>query len=100
MLDLISRLRSDERGATATEYAMLIVFVALAIAVGDGLAISDLPFNGIAAKGNAVQTAGVITAICLLGVVAYSDLRRRRIPNALCLGIAALGLVRIALTGD
>lgn len=34
MLSLIRRFRRDERGATATEYAMLIVFVALAIAVG------------------------------------------------------------------
>jgi prepilin peptidase CpaA len=57
-------------------------------------------FNWIMAKGNAVQTAGVITAIGLLAVVAYSDLRRRRIPNELCLGIAVLGLVRIALAGD
>jgi len=35
MLSLISRFRGDERGASATEYAMLIVFVALAIAVGE-----------------------------------------------------------------
>jgi prepilin peptidase CpaA len=70
------------------------------MAVGDGLAISDLHFNGIIANGNAVQTAGVITAIGLLAVVAYSDLRTRRIPNELCLGIAVLGLVRIALAGD
>jgi pilus assembly protein Flp/PilA len=34
MLNLISRFGSDEGGASATEYAMLIVFVALAIAVG------------------------------------------------------------------
>ena len=34
MLSLINRFRIDERGATATEYAMLIVFIALAIAVG------------------------------------------------------------------
>jgi len=34
MLSLTSRFRNDENGATATEYAMLIVFVALAIAVG------------------------------------------------------------------
>jgi pilus assembly protein Flp/PilA len=31
---LIGRLHRDERGATATEYALLVVFVALAIAVG------------------------------------------------------------------
>jgi pilus assembly protein Flp/PilA len=34
MHSLISRFRRDESGATATEYAMLLVFVALAIAVG------------------------------------------------------------------
>jgi pilus assembly protein Flp/PilA len=34
MSDLIKHFGIDERGATATEYALLIVFVALAIAVG------------------------------------------------------------------
>ena len=34
MHSLTRRFRRDESGATATEYAMLIVFVALAIAVG------------------------------------------------------------------
>jgi pilus assembly protein Flp/PilA len=34
MLSLFNGYRSDERGATATEYAMLIVFIALAVAVG------------------------------------------------------------------
>jgi pilus assembly protein Flp/PilA len=34
MLSLFNRFLVDERGATATEYAMLIVFVALAVAVG------------------------------------------------------------------
>jgi pilus assembly protein Flp/PilA len=34
MLRLINRFRRDERGATATEYAMLVVFIALAVAVG------------------------------------------------------------------
>jgi pilus assembly protein Flp/PilA len=34
MLSLINRFRVDESGATATEYAMLIVFVALAVVVG------------------------------------------------------------------
>jgi Flp pilus assembly pilin Flp len=33
MLGLINRFHRDERGATATEYAMLIVFIALAIAL-------------------------------------------------------------------
>ena len=34
MSDLIKHFHLDERGATATEYAMLIVFVALAITAG------------------------------------------------------------------
>jgi len=34
MLSLINRFRRDERGATATEYAMLVVFIALVVAVG------------------------------------------------------------------
>jgi Flp pilus assembly pilin Flp len=34
MLRLSSQFCNDEGGATATEYAMLIVFVALAIAAG------------------------------------------------------------------
>ena len=34
MLVLINRFFHDERGATATEYAMLIIFIALAIAGG------------------------------------------------------------------
>ena len=42
MLGLINRFRSDEAGATATEYAMLIVFVALAIAVGAQALGNDL----------------------------------------------------------
>ena len=45
MSDLIHRFRRDERGATATEYALLIVFVALAVALGSqtlGQGLSDL----------------------------------------------------------
>jgi len=34
MFKLIKGYRKDESGASATEYAMLIVFVALAIAIG------------------------------------------------------------------
>jgi Flp pilus assembly pilin Flp len=33
MRSLISRFYDDERGATVTEYAMLVVFVGLAVAV-------------------------------------------------------------------
>jgi len=49
MFGLINRFRRNESGATATEYAMLIVFVALAIAVGAqtlGKGITDL-FNRV-----------------------------------------------------
>ena len=42
MFRLINGYRSDERGATATEYAMLIVFIALGIAFG-----AQLLGNGI-----------------------------------------------------
>lgn len=45
MHSLTSRFCRDESGATATEYAMLIVFVALAIAVGAqtfGNALTDM----------------------------------------------------------
>ena len=34
MRRLINRFHIDERGATATEYAMLVVFIALAVATG------------------------------------------------------------------
>ena len=34
MFRFINGYRSDERGATATEYAMLIVFIALAVVIG------------------------------------------------------------------
>jgi Flp pilus assembly pilin Flp len=42
MLSLIKVYRNDECGASATEYAMLIVFVALAIAVGAQTLGNDL----------------------------------------------------------
>jgi pilus assembly protein Flp/PilA len=34
MRSSIKRFQRDERGATATEYALLIVFIALALALG------------------------------------------------------------------
>jgi Flp pilus assembly pilin Flp len=42
MFRLIKGYRGDECGASATEYAMLIVFVALAIAVGAQTLGNDL----------------------------------------------------------
>jgi pilus assembly protein Flp/PilA len=50
MFGFLNRFRRDERGATATEYAMLIVFIALAVAVGAtalGNGINTL-FNNVA----------------------------------------------------
>jgi len=42
MLALFKRFFDDERGATATEYAMLIIFIALAIAGGATLLGSNI----------------------------------------------------------
>ena len=42
MLSLIKRLYRHEGGATGTEYAMLVVFIALAIAVGAQTLGTDL----------------------------------------------------------
>jgi pilus assembly protein Flp/PilA len=49
MLSLIGGYLRDEQGASATEYAMLIVFVALAIAVGAQTLGGDLTtlFNSV-----------------------------------------------------
>ena len=45
--------------------------------------------------------SGVLAvAIGVLVIVAYEDLRRRRIPNALSLATAALGLGRVAFAAD
>jgi pilus assembly protein Flp/PilA len=57
MFRLINGYRSDERGATATEYAMLIVFIALAIAAGAetlGKGITGL-FNSVATTLTGIQ---------------------------------------------
>lgn len=57
MLRLINRFRVDERGASATEYAMLLVFVALAIAAGAqtvGTDLTDL-FNRVGTTLTGIQ---------------------------------------------
>jgi len=57
MLGFLNRFRRDERGATATEYAMLVVFIALAVAVGAtalGGGINHL-FNQVGANLTAVN---------------------------------------------
>jgi prepilin peptidase CpaA len=47
-----------------------------------------------------MQPAILFVAVGILAVIAYGDVRVRRIPNALSLAIAALGLARIAFAGD
>ena len=47
-----------------------------------------------------MQTADLIVGIAILTIIAYGDVRRRRIPNALSLAVAALGLIRILLADD
>lgn len=47
-----------------------------------------------------MQSAVLIVAVGILAIIAYGDVRMRRIPNALCLAIATLGLARIALAHD
>jgi pilus assembly protein Flp/PilA len=56
MLSLIKRFYHHEHGATATEYAMLIVFIALAIAVGAQTLGTDLSamFTNVGNALNAV----------------------------------------------
>lgn len=52
MRGIMRRFFSDESGATATEYAMLIIFIALAIAGGATLLGSNINnlFNAIGAS--------------------------------------------------
>jgi pilus assembly protein Flp/PilA len=56
MFGFLNRFRRDERGATATEYAMLIVFIALAVAVG------------ATALGNGINTLFTKVSTTLTGV--------------------------------
>jgi len=56
MLSLINGYRKDERGASATEYAMLIVFVALAAAVSAQTLGTDITklFNDVSTNNTGV----------------------------------------------
>jgi prepilin peptidase CpaA len=47
-----------------------------------------------------MHSAVLAVAVGILFIVAYQDVRTRRIPNALSLATAALGLARVALAGD
>jgi prepilin peptidase CpaA len=52
------------------------------------------------AAGETVQTIVVAIAVGILLVIAYGDMRTRRIPNALAAAIAGLGLARMVLAAD
>ena len=74
MRGMMRRFFSDESGATATEYAMLIIFIALAIAGGATLLGSNINnlFNAIGlteidASPETVTANGVNTARSILG---------------------------------
>ena len=47
-----------------------------------------------------MQTVILFLGIGIFALVAYGDVRRRRIPNVLAVAIGALGLVRMILAGD
>ena len=47
-----------------------------------------------------MQTLILLLGIGLFAVAAYGDVRTRRIPNELALGVGALGLLRMMLAGD
>jgi prepilin peptidase CpaA len=47
-----------------------------------------------------VQTALMFAAIGILVIIAYGDVRTRRIPNVLAAAIATLGLIRMIIAGD
>jgi prepilin peptidase CpaA len=50
--------------------------------------------------GVAMHLAVLVIAVATFAVIAYKDVRSRRIPNALSLTIAALGLARIAIAEE
>src|SRR5215472_2934738 len=47
-----------------------------------------------------MQTTILVLGTALLMLVAYADVRTRRIPNELIVGLLALATLRIALSGD
>ena len=71
------------------------------MAVGNGVVpFPDLHLQITLGGSGAVQTAILIVGLGVLAVIAYGDMRSRRIPNALSLAIAILGLLRIILVHD
>src|SRR5690348_8445990 len=47
-----------------------------------------------------LQLTVLFLGICIFAVVAYGDIRTRRIPNELIVAILALAAFRIAMEGD
>src|SRR5690242_18290962 len=47
-----------------------------------------------------MQTIILLITICLFSIVAYVDVRSRRIPNEFIVGFLVLAAFRIALNGD
>jgi Flp pilus assembly pilin Flp len=58
MLSLINRFYRYEDGATATEYAMLVVFIALAVAAG-------AQALGLGVSGMFTNVAGTLTNVSI-----------------------------------
>src|SRR5215472_11505598 len=52
------------------------------------------------AEGWVVHTVVLSTSIVILAIIAYGDVRTRRIPNVLAFSIATLGLVRMIFDLD
>jgi prepilin peptidase CpaA len=70
------------------------------VAVGYGWPIPTRHLGVTSARERAIQTAILIVSIGILAVIAFGDVRTRRIPNALSLAVATLGLIRIILVHD
>src|SRR3984893_10313711 len=56
--------------------------------------------SGTLDRGCVMQWAVLVVAVGILTLIAYGDVRMRRIPNALSLAIATLGLAHLALAHD
>ena len=65
-----------------------------------GSPVSDPHLHMTFDWSGAVQTAILFVGMGILAVIAYGDMRTRRIPNVLSLAIAILGLLRIILVHD
>jgi prepilin peptidase CpaA len=65
-----------------------------------GYPVSDRRRRMTLGRSGAVQTPILIVGMGILAVIAYGDMRTRRIPNGLSATIAILGLVRMIVDGD